>query len=79
MYHEQSPIPCRKANLEKGKFTVKIDMWYEDEKPVSVDCCFYPNDDIYRGNLYNADGKAIGDFSSTDSVEIEEKFPGIFG
>jgi len=58
---------------------VKIDMWYEDEKPVSVDCCFYPNDGIYRGNLYNADGKAIGDFSSTDSVEIEEKFPGIFG
>ena len=57
---------------------MKVDMWYENEKPVSVDCFFYPNDGIYRGNLYNANGRAIGDFSSADSVEIEDNFPGIF-
>jgi hypothetical protein len=59
---------------------MKIDFWYPDEKNVAyVDCYFYDSDDIYRGNLYNAEKRPIGDFSSQDSVEIEKRFPGIFG
>ena len=37
---------------------------------------------IERGEgayLYDADGNMIGDYTSRDSVEIEERFPGIFG
>ena len=56
-----------------------IDLWYEGEKVVYADCFFYPNERIYRGNLYNADGKPIGDYSCRDSVLIEKRFPGIFG
>ena len=58
---------------------MKIDLWYENEKIVFADCFFYPNCGEYRGNLYNENGKAIGDYSSKNSVEIEKRFPGIFG
>jgi len=58
---------------------MKIDLWYPgEETAVYVDCFFYPDGSIYRGNLYNADGKPIGDWSSRDSMEIERRFPGIF-
>ena len=40
---------------------------------------FYPNEGIYRGNVFDADGNMIGDYSCADSVEIERRFPGIFG
>lgn len=56
-----------------------VDIWREDEKAVFADCFFYPEDCVYRGNLYNADGRPIGDYSSKDSAEIEKRFPGIFG
>lgn len=62
---------------------MKIDIWNKDEYTgediAGADCCFYPNDGIYRGNLYNAAGRMIGDYTSKDSVEIEKRFPGIFG
>lgn len=58
---------------------MKIDIWYPGEHVESADCFFYPNSCIYRGNLYNADGRIIGDYSSRDSVEIGKRFPGIFG
>ena len=58
---------------------MNIDYWYKNERAAKADCFFYPNECIYRGNLYNKDGKIIGDFSSRDSVEIEKRFPGIFG
>ena len=58
---------------------MKIDLWYKNEKIVFADCFFYPNSGEYRGNLYNESGKAIGDYSSKNSVEIEKRFPGIFG
>lgn len=57
---------------------MKIDIWYEGETIAAADCTFYPNDCEYRGNLYNADGHMIGDYSSSDSVEIALRFPGIF-
>ena len=60
---------------------LNIDFWYGDsEKDIAAaDCFFYPNSGHYAGNIYNKDGKAIGDFTSNDSVEIEKRFPGIFG
>ena len=56
-----------------------IDIWYKGEIPVFADCYFYANDGIYRGNVYNADGRIIGDYYSRNSVGIEKRFPGIFG
>lgn len=58
---------------------MKIDFWYPGEKIAYVDCYFCDSDCIYRGNLYNDEKRPIGDFSSRDSVEIEKRFPGIFG
>lgn len=58
---------------------MKVDFWCTGETVASADCFFYPNEGIYRGNLYNADGRMIGDYSSRDSAEIEKRFPGIFG
>ena len=58
---------------------MKIDIWYPGEIIAAADCFFYPNECIYRGNLYNAEGRIIGDYSSRDSVAIENRFPGIFG
>ena len=58
---------------------MKIDVWYPGEQIAAADCTFYPNDSEYRGNLYNAQGRMIGDYTSKKSVEIEKRFPGIFG
>ncbi len=57
-----------------------VDFWYPErgEKIAFADCTFYPNEGVYRGNLYNAEGRMIGDYFSRDSVEIEKRFPGIF-
>ena len=61
---------------------LKIDYWYKDgrENPaVYATATFYPNDGIWRGNVYDANGNIIGDYVSDNSVEIEKRFPGIFG
>ena len=60
---------------------IKFDFWHgESEKDIAgADCYFYPNSGHYAGNIYNKDGDIIGDYTSNNSVEIEEKFPGIFG
>lgn len=59
---------------------MRIDYWYSDRRDVAfATCVFYPNDCIYRGNIYDAYGNAIGDYSCRDSVEIEKHSPGIFG
>lgn len=68
----------RKAQKERGKHHMKIDLWYEGETIAFANCTFYPNEGIYRGNLFNAQGRIIGDFSARDSVEIGKRFPGIF-
>lgn len=57
----------------KGKTMVKIDMWYKGEHPTRYTANFYPNDGEYRGNLFNADDKPIGDFVADDSVEMERR------
>lgn len=57
-----------------------IELWHgeSEEEIAGANCLFYPNSGVYRGNLFNEDGRMIGDFTSTDSVEIEDRFPGIF-
>jgi len=58
----------------------KIDYWYDLRKKDAdaVTVTFYPGDGVYRGNLYKA-GRSFADFTCDDSVELEKKFPGIFG
>ena len=58
---------------------MKIDLWYTGEHIASASFAFYPNDGEYRGNLFNEQGRIIGDYVSKSSVEIEKRFPGIFG
>lgn len=61
---------------------MKIDYWYKDgrtNQAVYADCYFYPNEGVYRGNVYDAAGNMIGDYVANDSVEIEKRFPSIFG
>ena len=59
---------------------MKIDFWYGDtlETIDGATVSFYPNDGVYRGNLYK-NGRTVADFVSTDSTEIGKIFPGIFG
>ena len=61
-----------------------IDYWYksgrEARKEIAfVNVSFYPNEGLYRGNIFDSNKKAIGDFTSDNSAEIERRFPGIFG
>ena len=59
---------------------MRIDYWYKDvRRSVYATVTFYPNDSVYRCNVYDVDGNMIGDFIIADSVEIERRFPGIFG
>ena len=59
---------------------MRIDYWYNDRRKAAyADCFFYPNEGVYRGNVYDSDGNMIGDYTASDSVEIEKRFPGIFG
>ena len=61
---------------------LNIDYWCKngrENSAVFADATFYPNNGIWRGNVYDANGNMIGDYISDDSVEIENRFPGIFG
>lgn len=59
---------------------MKFDFWYGHtlKDVAAADCAFYGNDGIYRGNMYDATGRMIGDYSARDSVLISDTFPGIF-
>lgn len=58
-----------------------IDFWYgnTNNDVAYADCFFCPNSGTYAGNVYDKNGKAIGDYTEKDSREIEKTFPGIFG
>jgi hypothetical protein len=60
---------------------MKIDMWYGNKisEVAFIDCWFSDCDCIYRGNLYDSNQKAIGDYSTKDSTEIEKQFGYDFG
>lgn len=57
-----------------------IDMWYGDvldKAKHTANCSFYPHSSFgysYRGNIYNEEGKAIGDYAADDSVWIGKAF-----
>ncbi len=57
-----------------------IDMWYDDTLDINkhgMKVFFYPHGNFgysYRGNIYNENGKAIGDIATDDSVWLQEKF-----
>lgn len=55
---------------------MKFDFWYGDcKKDVArITYSFSDVDCIWRGNMYNKDGKIIGDFSTTDSVKLQNFF-----
>lgn len=55
---------------------IKIDMWYGNkaEEVAKIDIFFSDLDCVYRGNCY-IDGKIVGDYSASDSLEIEKAFP----
>lgn len=61
---------------------IHFDWWYgEPQKPENCDVAvnFYPNDGLYRGNMYKkGTNSCIGDFISDDSVAIEQVWPWIF-
>lgn len=53
----------------------KMDFWYPDNKAISsFDCFFCDTDVTYRGNVYDANRKAIGNYFSDNSVEVEKYF-----
>lgn len=54
---------------------MKIDLWYGDNlnECDAITCVFYPNEGEYRGNILKA-GRYIGDYSTSDSCEIERTF-----
>lgn len=56
---------------------VTIDMWYNDpiDEIYKINMSFSDADLEYRGNLYNKEGKAIGDFTTKDSVALYDAFP----
>lgn len=56
-----------------------VDMWYGDKfepKKFHADAVFYPyeTDYCYRGNIYNNQGKIIGDYEANNSQVIEDNF-----
>ncbi len=61
---------------------IHFDWWYgEPQKPENCDVAvnFYPNDGLYKGNMYKkGTNSCIGDFISDDSVAIEQVWPWIF-
>lgn len=52
----------------------RFDMWHSEKitDANGADCFFSDLDCVYRWNLYK-DGKAIGDYSCSDSLEIEKR------
>lgn len=55
---------------------VVVDMWYGDlaVDAEKIDITFYPNEGIYRGNIYKG-GRIVGDYWATDSTALEKRFP----
>lgn len=54
----------------------RLDLWY-DNNPSDIDrisITFNDHDCTYRGNLYSG-GRIIGDYTATDSIELEKRFP----
>ena len=55
---------------------MRLDFWYGDSlKDVAkVNCNFNDCDCEWRGQMFNTNGDIIGDYSTSDSSEIEKIF-----
>lgn len=56
---------------------IKIDMWYKDKfKPKKYGANAYFNDlsCTYCGWIYNENNKIIGNYTASNSIEIENNF-----
>ena len=63
-------------NGDNGTY-LNIDMWYDDEfvpGKFGASVVFSDLDAEYRGNIYSENGEMIGDFTSDDSVLVEQNF-----
>lgn len=63
-------------NGDNGTY-LNIDMWYGDEfvpGKFGASVVFSDLDAEYRGNIYSESGEMIGDFTSDDSVLVEQNF-----
>ena len=61
--------------------SIDLDLWRAENKPADIagaDCYFSDIDCIYRGNVYDSSGRAIGDYSARNSVDIENCLPVVF-
>lgn len=54
-----------------------LDIWPGNsfEDIAKIDIFFSDCDCVYRGNIYNKDGKMIGDYSAKSSTDIPKMFP----
>lgn len=55
----------------------RVDMWYGNPfmgKKYAADAFFSDTDCVYRGNIYDENGRMIGDYESSDSTWIEQRF-----
>lgn len=70
------PIVIKDSNKDRKEQTMKIDMWYGDEfecGKYGADAYFTPGNG-YHGNIYDGNGKMIGDYRTADSTKIEKCF-----
>lgn len=81
--HYKRGRDIRERRQRMNESDLFIDMWNGDEfntRDYAVDCQFYPNDGVYRGNIYRlSDGRMVGDYSCSDSVVIETQLGYDFG
>ena len=66
----------KERNQRTNGSDLVIDMWYGDEfnkYDYDADATFYPNEGVYRGNIYDKTGKRVGDYSCSDSVTLEKE------
>ena len=71
----------KERNQRTNGSDLVIDMWYGDEfnkYDYDADAAFYPNEGVYRGNIYDKTGKIVGDYSCSDSVTIAKELGVIF-
>ena len=56
---------------------MRFDFWYGNTiaDVAQIDCFFSDVDCIYRGNMYDKTGAAIGDYNTRDSLQISTAFP----
>lgn len=57
-------------------YKIYLDFWYGDKviDVARISCSWSCADCVYRGNMWDASGRIIGDYMTTDSLQIERTF-----